>query len=474
MLTIFIIMVSRNMQTFAKGRSTSETAQLILPAFADWVIDLQKISKVFRYYGSFLPSQLSLLRNVHSGINSTESPVLVFGAPPSSGKTHVIALCASYFESKGFSSCVVTPNTELIRDFQRELRRVEISAKPQVLNIGAYVRRKDDFRICLVDEAHNLRSALEMSPEVVTTVRIDSKASFYPNVRGVLEQTHSLQRELSPEDAHDLVVRLVDHIHSNPLKRILGSLTMWRVFVVESDFGLEVKFLAADPTKRNLLPRNRLLLFSATPLDRTELEFYCNIPHNSVVEYQAPREEAGKANVRYRFVPCATYDEKLAVAMTILGSFKEPVLILINNNKECNRWSLSLSKTFKSRLVSVCSHLPYSERLTRYERFIRLKTGILVTSSSAYWEGINIKNLKMVVIPDRPYPKPTLLEIASKGTNFETVSKRRLIQGVGRVGRSPNTVSMCILLFKPRGMTGIFGLATNESLGRDVSSMKNN
>src|SRR5207247_3721079 len=307
----------------------------------------------------------------------------------------------------------------------------------------------------------------------VTTVRIDLKSSIYPNVRGVLEQTHSLQKELSPEEAHDLVEKLVDHIHSYPVRRILGSLTMWRVFVVESDFGLEVKFLAADPTKRNLLPRNRLLLFSATPLDRTELEFYCNIPHSSVVEYQSTGEEAGRPNVRYRFVPCTTYDEKLAVAMTVLSSLKKPALILINNNKECNRWSLSLSKRFKARLVSVCSHLPYSERLTRYERFIRLKTGVLVTSSSAYWEGINIKNLRMVVIPDRPYPQPTLLEISSKGTNFETVSKRRLIQGVGRVGRNPNTVGLCILLFRPRGLTRIFGLATKESLGQEVASMKN-
>jgi len=159
--------------------------------------------------------------------------------------------------------------------------------------------------------------------------------------------------------------------------------------------------------------------------------------------------------------------------MTVLSSLKKPALILINNNKECNRWSLSLSKRFKTRLVSVCSHLPYSERLTRYERFIRLKTGILVTSSSAYWEGINIRNLRMVVIPDRPYPQPTLLEISSKGTNFETVSKRRLIQGVGRVGRNPNTAGLCILLFKPRGLPRIFGLATKESLGQEVASMKN-
>ncbi|MDA4128663.1 MAG: helicase-related protein [Thaumarchaeota archaeon] len=461
------------MRALGKGYSTFESAAA-LPTFQEWLSSLQKISKVYRKYGSFLPSQLELLKNIHSGITSSQANVLAFGAPPSSGKTHVIALCASYLQDFGFDCCVVTPNTELVNDFKEELNNVDSNSKPQVLSIGSYLRRKSEFNIAFIDEAHNLRSGLELSPLVVRTVRI---AKGSPAYHTILEVIHggqsSLTRELDPETSHDLLVELVSDPRLRHLRSILRALTEWRVFMIETDLGLEIKFLSANPAKRSLIPNGKLLLFSATPLDGQELEFYCNIDKDSVSYYgDLSLSFVPKTNVNYLFSSCDSENEKVRVVSTILKLVRIPVLILINNHAECIKWTKGLQREFGSRVVSVCSHLQYHGRIGQYDRFAKSPRGILVSSSSVYWEGINIRNLRMVIIPNPPYPQPTLLEVASgKHTRFGAIARRRLIQGAGRVGRSQDMSGLCLLLFKPAGLGGQFKPTTVARLKTVASDL---
>jgi len=102
-------------------------------------------------------------------------PVVVFTAPPCSGKTHVIALCAAYLHSHGVSTCIVTPNNEL-RLFANELSRLDCpsTASLPVLNIGSYLMRRHQFEYVFIDEAHNIRSAVELDPYVVRTIHLET------------------------------------------------------------------------------------------------------------------------------------------------------------------------------------------------------------------------------------------------------------------------------------------------------------
>lgn len=403
--------------------------------------------------------------------------MLAFGAPPSSGKTHAIALCATYLQDHGFECCVVTPNTELVNDFKKELNSVESSSKPQVLSIGSYLRRKNEFNIVFIDEAHNLRSGLELSPQVVRTIRIDKGSTAYYAVSRLIHGGQgSLTRELDTETAHDVLSELLLDPRFNYLRSILRTLTEWRVFLIETDLGLDIKFLSANPAKRSLVPNGKLLLFSATPLDGQELEFYCNIDKDSFRYYGDMNASfVPKANVNYLFNACGSDKEKTSVVSTVLRTTKTSALILINNHEQCVKWTRRLQRDFGSRIIAVCSHLQYSGRMGQYDRFVRSSLGILVTSSSVYWEGINIKNLRMVIIPNPPYPQPTLLEVASGiHTRFGFIARRRLIQGAGRVGRSPGLSGVCLLLFKPTGLRGQFKPTTVTNLRMVVSKLNPN
>ena len=464
------------MQPSAKNYSISDASTVNLPNFDDWIISLQKISKTYRKYGSFLPTQIELLKNVHDGLLSSNSRVLEFAAPPASGKTHVIALCASYFEAQGIASCVVAPNRELASDFVRESHNIESRLIPEVLTIGNYVRKIKQFGFALIDEAHNLRSGLELCPEIVKTIHIARESSLYKILLHRIEQTGLIAKELNTESAHDTLTTLRKYGDFSGLAKILGTLTEWRTFLFQTEQGLDIKFLSTNPQRRDLIPKKRLLLFSATPLDEKELQFYCNInPASTRVFSKITHSNEHMTNVDYLFVDCATELEKTRLVSSALTGLKITTLLLLNNNKECLKWSRVLSHQHERRVITIRSHVSYSTRVQQYQKFAGSKNGILVTSSSVFWEGINISGLRIVIIPNPPYPQPTLLEVAS-GVHppYEAVVRRRLTQGAGRVGREPNLPCVSVLLFKPRGMAfdGVTGEAMTQALQNLLPSAK--
>lgn len=74
--------------------------------------------------------------------------------------------------------------------------------------------------------------------------------------------------------------------------------------------------------------------------------------------------------------------------------------------------------------------------------------GILVTSSSVFWEGITIKDLKLVIIPDEPFPEPNILDVYfGRNCYQQKIIHRRIIQGLGRIGRIPHQKCVGVLMF---------------------------
>ena len=315
-----------------------------------------------------------------------------------------------------------------------------------------------------------------MCPEIVKTIHIARESSLYKILLHRIEQTGLIAKELNTESAHDTLTTLRKYGDFSGLAKILGTLTEWRTFLFQTEQGLDIKFLSTNPQRRDLIPKKRLLLFSATPLDEKELQFYCNInPASTRVFSKITHSNEHMTNVDYLFVDCATELEKTRLVSSALTGLKITTLLLLNNNKECLKWSRVLSHQHERRVITIRSHVSYSTRVQQYQKFAGSKNGILVTSSSVFWEGINISGLRIVIIPNPPYPQPTLLEVAS-GVHppYEAVVRRRLTQGAGRVGREPNLPCVSVLLFKPRGMAfdGVTGEAMTQALQNLLPSAK--
>jgi Rad3-related DNA helicase len=437
-----------------------EQPTLRLPAFNRWLQILQKHSKKFEKYGSFLPAQEELLKQIYEAISAkTKSAVFTFTAPPASGKTHIIALCASYFHNRGISTCVVVPNNELKVDFENELHEVKYESTNSlpIISIGSYVRRRIEFEFVFVDEAHNLRSAIELDSEIVKSIHLEKGDPVYDHVFISLDKNEGFKtKELSMETAHDILQRLRRSEYEREARQLLKTLSQWRGFCVISDITCDLKFLIADPNRRSLMPKGKLFLFSATLLDQEELQFYCNISQEIIGAQGQGQSFVPKKNVTYRYTSFEADREKRDFALSLLKSTKLSTLILLNNNATCLRWSEEFSKELGKRVITMQSGLHYSKRLQLYRKFLAHPEQILLTSSSAYWEGITFKNLRLLIIPNLPIPQPSLLEIAlRRHTQYRRIAKRRLIQGMGRIGRSSQERGICLLLFQPKGIADI-------------------
>jgi len=437
---------------------------------------LQTYSDKCKRYGSFLPLQEQLLKQIHHAIIHSEFRVVTFTAPPASGKTHVITLSASYLHDHGIPTCIVTPTNELKLEFKNELREVYCKSAESlpVMNTGAFIRRRQAFEYAFVDEAHNLRSAIELDTNVVKTIHLENEDPAYHDVLSHLKKDKiCITAELSTESAHDILHKIKAGEFVRVANQVSRTLSQWRSFCIISNTTCDLKFLAANPEKRTLLPRGRLFLFSATILDTDELSFYCNVPKEDIqTTGETTSDFVPKKNVIYRFTTCQTNHEKKGFAISGLENVKVPTLILINNNATCLEWNEALSSKFRNRVITIRSGLNYTERLKMYERFISQADPILLTSSSAYWEGISIKNLRLLIIPEPPFPQPTLLEIAQgKHTQYSRIARRRLIQGMGRIGRSPQCKGICLLLFRPRGLSGYFKEATKDKIKSLIANL---
>jgi hypothetical protein len=391
----------------------------------------------------------------------------------------VIALCAVYFQSHGTKSGIVVPNSELAIDFRDELVEVlcDDGSRPDILTIGQYASKRSQFEVALVDEAHNLQSAIELDPSVTRIIHISSDTPQYEVVSDFIPSlTDKSPRELNPQLVHDILKRLERFSNGKAnIKRLLATLSRWCVFGVVSDSGYDFKFLAADPAARSLMPKGKPLLFSATPLDKEELEFYCNITAESVKIFGNSEEGfVPKPNVKYYFRKNESEAEKRSFVSSILKASSVPSLILMNNNQACVEWASFLGKEFSDRLLTIPSYLRPSVRMKIYTQFQRRVNPILLTSSSVYWEGINIKGLRLVIIPNPPFPHRSLLDIESPKRGYlRRITARRLIQGAGRVGRSSQSGGICLFLFKPQSLTKYCKEIASDNMQDLTDSLQN-
>lgn len=88
-----------------------------------------------------------------------------------------------------------------------------------------------------------------------------------------------------------------------------------------------------------------------------------------------------------------------------------------------------------------------------------------MTSSTVFWEGITIRNLKLLIIAEPPFPRPRLIELVKKKvTDGRLDMRRRLLQGLGRIGRKRGEFGVIITLFDPN-------IANEESVKREFRKM---
>jgi superfamily II DNA/RNA helicase len=301
-----------------------------------------------------------------------------------------------------------------------------------------------------MDEAHNLRSAVELDDTITKSFHFIKGDGLFEFITSGTNKARYVTKELNIETGSDILKKMRATENKREARYLLRTLSQWRVFCVVFDKICTLKFLFADPKKRNLLPKGRLFLFSATRLDKEELTFYCDIPQRVLrISGKKMTKFIAKENVEYRCLSLHSDVDKITCATTLLKK-NLSTLILLNNNSNCLSWNDALSKTCGDRVVVVQSGLKYSDRVKRFEKFSRSRDKILLTASNVYWEGITIKGLRLLIIPNMPFPQPTLLELAGGRTpQYKKIAERRLIQGMGRIGRMSDEKGICLLLFNP-------------------------
>jgi superfamily II DNA/RNA helicase len=309
-----------------------------------------------------------------------------------------------------------------------------------------------------MDEAHNLRSALELDHKLLKSFQFKEGDGFYELLAPQANTQKYSTKELNIETSSDILRKMCRTENSRDAKQLLKTLSQWRGYCVTFRDTCNLHFLLADPKKRNVLPKGRLFLFSATRLDQEELCFYCDIPKNLVKTLG--EEKVGftpKANVNYGYLPCDVDTNKMKLSISLLEKINQPSLILLNNKQNCETWASELGKVLVNRVITIESGLSHAQRLRAYRKFFEKENSILLTSSNVFWEGITIKELKILLIPNIPFPQPTMLELAEeRSPEYRKIAERRLIQGIGRIGRVPQTKGVCILFFRPPKSFGYF------------------
>ena len=200
-----------------------------------WLRDIRKLSSYARRKGKLLETQENLLRVVYEKLFGSSKPILTFSAPPASGKTHVIALLAVHFSKLGKQTCIVVPNGELTIDFEKEKSNLISPVKNFViLTLSAYVRRSRDFQIALIDECHNLRSAVELDPARVKTFSFRNGERKESSLFGrLISNPKFVAKALGGEDLRDTLTEVSKvEEYSSTAKAVLNRRTTVRAVSV--------------------------------------------------------------------------------------------------------------------------------------------------------------------------------------------------------------------------------------------------
>ena len=437
-----------------------------------WLSRLQELSKPYHDYGSFLPEQLGLLEEIYEKLRKSKRPVWVFSAPPASGKTHVMCLLARTLAEAHYSTAIVVPNNYLKEEFEEG--RLEVNGdlpKVDLLSLSGYLRTDKPYDFVLVDEAHNLKSFLELDINIVKSLDMTERDEPYGvlSSRYLPSEKEFAAQQLSFSSTTD-ILNMLKRIpkFKRQLVSVLREPTSWLCFIYiwKNLNQCSLKFVHASGLCKLKLPKKHLLLFTATPLSDEELDFYCGIPSDAIeraLDVKPASAGTEKQRVCMFIKEKFSFENKIAFVKELVRESNARTLVLFNNVANCQKAFEILSNDI-SNIFVIPSYA--RDRPAILKSFLGVDCGVLLTSSSVFWEGITIKKLRLLIIVDPPFPRPRLIELMKRrATDGRMDMSRRLLQGVGRVGRKRGEFGVVITLFDP-------SIANKEPVRREFRKMQ--
>lgn len=452
---------------FSKGFSMFNKA---LTSKDAWLAQMEKLSIPFRTYKSFLPEQKELLIRTHDKMLTEKRPIWVFAAPPSSGKTHVICLLARALSDCGQKTAIVVPSNYLKEEFTKSCLDIEGGLfSTDILNLSEYLKSKELYDFVLMDEAHNLKSFLELEDNYVKTISFSLNEDFSQDLVGryILPNKDFVAQQLSFLSAKDLLNNLKQISRFKvKLSPVLSNPTCWSCFVYlwKNSNLCNVVFVESDGVCKLKLPQKHILLFSATQLSMAELKFYCGLDQNIIAPIETVKSSNQNEKQKYciSLVDDLDFKSKLCFLGNILEESNVQTLVLFNNSLTCKKAYESL-KHHCSNLFMVHSYSDDKDR--SYQDYLKCSNGVLFTASTIFWEGITIKGLKLLIIFDPPFPRPRLFDLLRKRVESGHLDmSRRLRQGIGRVGRKKGEFGLSIVFCD----INLVGRSNLQSLFSDV------
>jgi hypothetical protein len=100
---------------------------------------------------------------------------------------------------------------------------------------------------------------------------------------------------------------------------------------------------------------------------------------------------------------------------------------------------------------------------------------ILLTNSSVFREGINIKHLRKLIITEQPNPRPLVDVYNGRSMRFAHIVPEPNDSGSGRIGREPEDDAICVILFPYKDERVSQFDCSSASIGKIVNqSMESN
>lgn len=418
-----------------------------------WITNAKRVSKVYKKYGNFLPEQKELLKRIHGVVYKNSKKVSTLIAPTGTGKTHVICVVAKILQDFGNSVAIVTPNNYLKEEFIGSKNEVfGLMDNVKIMNLAEYTSCKNTFDYVLIDEAHNLKSFIELDNNTVKNISIKLGTDIYEDLIDQIPPSKSfVAKQISHLQAIDFLKKILQtpDIKSR-VKEIANDPTRWKTFIYVGRNYPEnyIRFMKSEGRADFKKAEKQLMLFSATNLTDGELSFYCGISKNEVLRVSPVKRvtKIDKSQREYLGLKDEIKDSnKIEFTKTILEKIQVRTLVLFANSYSCTKFY----DLVKSNPRISCIPNEFDHNREKFEKFLSEKDGVLFTSSSIFWEGITIKNLKLLIIMDPPFPHPNLLDLSTGTSAISTkIVKSRLEQGTGRIGRRKGDRGVGVFLFK--------------------------
>jgi hypothetical protein len=421
-----------------------------------WFSKLEAISIPFQRYGDFLPEQRMLLEKVHATLATSQKPVLIFVAPTASGKTHAICLIAKILQENLYDVAILVPNNYLKEEYKRAQQDVRGQLTDiDFLTISQYLRTSKQYHFVLADEAHNLKTFLELDGKIVKTINLTKNDELFFDItsRYLPPNKSFVAKQLSFNSASDLLMDLSTvPKFAKCLKPVIKNPTSWTTFIYvwgQSEM-CSIKFVkSSDSLCKLKLPIERTLMFSASPLSDQELYFYCGISKEHVERVPPVKPMADwrtKQSVFFSLIDELDSNCKLTFLEDIIRETRTKTLVLFNRYSDCKEAFKKLNARFNN--ITLVPPASLRTNLNTFTEFQNIKNGVLLTASTIFWEGITINVLKLVIITDPPYPRPTLIDLVKNKRNSGRHDiARRLEQGLGRIARRKGDYGIGLLLF---------------------------